>query len=871
MASPPPSYSELELPPPSYVKESMYSVAMEEEEAGEKDTQEVEIEVAMYTVSVNLAATGDKPKWAAHGLLQFGMMKPLGVLQNYVAYQPAADYADPDSDPQWENISDSIEVINDLKEQTETHYIKNVEPIKTPWAFDLVVGAPKSGAKLAGTYTDENCKKWAWAGRCTVPSMVIKIHEKRLPDIPKPPGVTATINDFAQINPFAWESGDGFKRGDDVAQIRGDEMWQKISLHALPPAIKQRLFRDLQPLTPPEETLLKKYPEFFKRFSVHEMAERLKKTDAMPTGIKNHIQYKKYWFLQMMTSYVPPKKESNKPDPVVQYGWDREKNKKELTTLQTQYMGVAMDCYEAGYISFRSDWTQFLEHAEYWYQMYDRYLVSEGHLKPWLAKLPSRKEEKGAMPVPVEVMHWGNKLSLLKRAVARVDKAKADTFDVEKTTKRIATAAALHFTYAQVLDEHLITQMREILKRLKDAGDKYLEELEGMTDAQKELYNEMKLHGLELFEKLTSEESPLRHLVEKWANQHGPPTPTPKGLIWGGRKHFTLGQFSEVLERLDLEKGLDKHQRKLLDLPLDALEREYVGIGDLARFFNPEDFPKGNRREALREWLSGLKQSAKDGLKNLGKKLKSLKWWCTKFLTSLHFVAVTGLVTELMKNSAHMSSVQLAMYIMQVTVIGSEWLLFRTGRWIMLKVYAAYDVGRKVTGSIVKWLTNTLPKDGAKLFSRFRYAFIGNVYKVIRLVGFACTILGLIATHDELEKARELNENDARIYTIFNRISFSLQIFEVIMITGEIVFEGLGMTAMSSLCGILGCVAGIVGIIAVVIYMVWFAPNPWTFATNWLEDEGKKFGAYDPNKEDVPEKEPGIQLPDPDKKGSDKN
>lgn len=299
-----------------------------------------------------------------------------------------------------------------------------------------------------------------------------------------------------------------------------------------------------------------------------------------------------------------------------------------------------------------------------------------------------------------------------------------------------------------------------------------------------------------------------------------------------------------------------------MDLPLESLQEELDVFQAVANMVSDTPLPPDEARMSFRDWLCGLKQDVKEGIKSLREKLKSIKWWATKLLTALHFAAVFGLVGELVKNSAHMSKVQLAMYIMQVTVIGSEYLILKTGRWMLIKVYATWDVGRNVTKRIVRWLINTSVEGSAGLFKRFRHAFAGNAYKVLRLVGFACTILGIIATQSELEKARELNENDARIYTIFNRITFSLQIFEVVVLTGEIAFEAFGMTALSSLCGALGCVAGAVGIIVVAVYIILFAPDPWTFATKWLQDEGQKFNAYDPNKKDTPEKEPGIKVTD---------
>lgn len=517
MPSSPPDYEEIEKPPPSYVAESLSSIASDGQKLAEKGPREMKIRVALYDTHIKLKMIGSKAVWQPFGHLQIGLKRPWGVLHNHVAYRPPFNPDDLENDTQWDDISSSTEVLDDRPDKSETHYVKAVEPIKAPYAFDIVFSSPGSTANFKGTFTDEDNQQWEWKGRCIMPSMDTTIYVHPKPDITAPKDLKGSLGDLIEISPFAWQNGDGFQAGDDVAQVRGDEMWQKIAFHSLPPSIKTRLFRDLHPLTGPERDLLDKYPEFFKRFAVHEMAERLKKTQQMPADIKDHIQYKKYWFLQMMTSYAPPKKGSGQPDPVVQYGWDREKNKKELVNLQKQYMGVAMDCYETGYISFRSEWTQFLEQPDYWFQIYARYLESDEHMGPWLAKLllPARREDTHTMPVSVEVMHWGNKLSLLKHAVARIDPGRARELDVEKTTETLTTAASLHYAYAQMLNDNLVVQMREILQTLNRDSGQHVDEVDRMTEAQKELYIEMKMHGIELFEKLFSDESPLRHVMEK--------------------------------------------------------------------------------------------------------------------------------------------------------------------------------------------------------------------------------------------------------------------------------------------------------------------------------------------------------------------
>lgn len=105
-------------------------------------------------------------------------------------------------------------------------------------------------------------------------------------------------------------------------------------MHAISEDMRDKLLKNLQPLEQREKDLLAKYPEFLKRFAVLDLAEKLRKTADIPDKLRVHIAPKREIFLKMMTSYTKPP--AGEEDPVVQYGWNRDDNKDELQTLQTQ-------------------------------------------------------------------------------------------------------------------------------------------------------------------------------------------------------------------------------------------------------------------------------------------------------------------------------------------------------------------------------------------------------------------------------------------------------------------------------------------------------------------------------------------------------
>jgi hypothetical protein len=231
-------------------------------------------------------------------------------------------------------------------------------------------------------------------------------------------------------------------------------------MHALDPMIRKRVLQDLEPLEPAEIALLNQHRPFFKRFAVHDFAERLRKMTWLGEDTKKHIFYKRHWFMKAMVCYQTPK--PGEVDPVEEYGLRRTNpsDMATLKTLQDSYKEVTMTCYEAGFIEYRSEWKTYLKHPGYWYQVLENYLVSKTHIDSWLAKLdPSRQEIKEAVPPQVEVMHWGNKLALLKHALARSDPTAAAGLDVDKVVRKLNTAAITHYSLAQVVDEDLMNHL----------------------------------------------------------------------------------------------------------------------------------------------------------------------------------------------------------------------------------------------------------------------------------------------------------------------------------------------------------------------------------------------------------------------------
>ncbi|RGP72149.1 poly 1 [Fusarium longipes] len=866
----PPAYVEVEPEPPAYTPEVLESATKYvmggcvlgllttqqlitdfiRQVASEEHTNQT-ITCDMFNTSARVKGNPEA-KWLKFGVLELGLKRPMGVLHQYGAYlphpAPAEDGGDEDDETEFVEISACLSVIDDQGESARLHYYKDPDPILTPYSFDIIVEPTAKGPTFMGSITIENVE-YEFKGRFWMQAQKV-IQVTKAPEIPTPEKLEGTLNEFLTITPFAYKDEGMVKQGQDGAQVLGDDMWQRISMHAISPEMKEKVLKNLQPLSDPEKKLLEKYVLFFKHYAVHDLAEKLKRVPDIPDRLRKHIQWKRYWFLKMMTSYAAPPPEANEPDPVVQYGWDRKNNKDELKALQDQYLGLTMECYEMGYVTFCQPWITFLKEPYYWYKVYASYLESKEHIEGWAKKLPSRSNDKGKMSVSVEIMHWSNKLNLLKHAVARTDPEKAKSLNVDDTVDKLTTALNMSFTLAQVLGGELSKHILQIMEDLDKQGEGFSQYYQHMSQEHQKLVSDMKTNGFAFILRAADPNNTFHSIVRKKTRAYSPAVPTPNKLV-PAKIELTFGHVLYALDNIKADHDFKVHEANIKKLPLDQLERDFEGLWGLTGVFEEKV-----AKTSCKDWVKGLKTSAVEALEELKDNVKKISWW-GKIAKGILFGAATALMAvELMRNYKNMNPLSVWMSSLQLGCIAADMLAGKVGRWLLTKLYSVWDWGRKMTGKVVAWLSNTVIDQGASLAKRFAHAFVGSLYKVIRLVGLACTVLGLINTQNELEKAKEMSDNDARIYNIFNRIQFWLGIVEAVALVAEIGFEVAGMATAANMCGALGAVAGILGVIAIVVYLVAFQPDPWAFAEKWLKEDGKEYKAYDEDKEFTPESEP---------------
>lgn len=373
------------------------------------------------------------------------------------------------------DISDCVHVVYEGPGYSRTtRFIKLRDPVKSDYTFDITVtDFGNQAAKFEGTMNWQGID-YEWTGQCISKGKVDR--EVTEISLPKPAGLEGTLQELRDISPLAWKNeGKDIPRGTDLAQLKGDEVMQKITVHALDDETKRTLFPSQPPLSPAESSILADSRDYFKRAAVHLIAEQLKKihqinpkiskgssvgfqTEFDQTVVK-HITYKWKTFMSMMTSFAPPT--DGKPDPVVEYGWDRTKDAELIIRLQSQFQEASMRCYLEGYKLRFPEWDKFLKHPVYWFKCFSSLLVSPEHCNRWVHTLidPLQNTNKNAVTANQEVLLWGNKLSVLKQASP---KEVRDQLDIGEVTEYLTSQAQLALAHAQLVNNDLVESTKRV-------------------------------------------------------------------------------------------------------------------------------------------------------------------------------------------------------------------------------------------------------------------------------------------------------------------------------------------------------------------------------------------------------------------------
>ncbi|KAF3902121.1 hypothetical protein ABW21_db0203727 [Orbilia brochopaga] len=823
-------------------------------------------------VEVTIFNTFQQGTNAAQGSLRIGISKPLGIMHHYVAYQATEPGA------KWINISGGLEVLMTQVDHKDVYqFIKRRDP-KNDYAFDIkLTGYGGEDAHFLGTMTGIAGNTFNWEGFASLSGFKIKVPVTKL-NIPKPPNLEGTPEELYDLSPIAQKKEGDVEKDEDGAQKYGDDMWNRISMHALDPETKKTLLPSLPELNAVEKSILNDNPDFFRRYAIHELSERLKKDQKISNEIREHILFKKHWFLKMMTSGSKPAKGD---DPLEKYwGVRNAETEKKTDTLRGQYMDVVARCYNEGYVNFCPRIKVYLKEPVYWFKVLKAYLGSPEyttHLKN--SAIASRTNK--SINVQNEVLQWGQKLSLLKSAATTEEQKGMELEKFLNALSGLATDYAC--TYQQVISTDLAQQLRALFQEIESSPDlqKWQELFDSRSKEQAELAAHMKSTASSLLFTITDESTEIIDLIQRRRMRELPPGVAALPQHMGPIRPTFYDIFVE-LDVLSQTKKLEEDAAKISAMPLDKLEREYGIIVALAEAAEREKggLPKLPFKERIKTGAQKLYANAKETL-------KSWQWWGKVIKGALHVAATYYMITNLMTHKGDMKTSEIGMIITHITAFGISAVssvLKPLFRWIYTKVNAHW--AKITTGFIVGWMCNAAVTEGAgklakydldsesytsiftafeisaliKIVTRFGHAIAGNLKNVLRTAGLVGLVFNLISCYDEMTKVRKLNDDDEKRRKIIATVQFILGIFEGLFLVAEIGFEIAGMFTASALCGCLSIAFGALGVIVLVVYILTEMPTPDKVAKKFLQDHAKEAGSFDENKTVSPEEEPGVKL-----------
>lgn len=120
---------------------------------------------------------------------------------------------------------------------------------------------------------------------------------------------------------------------------------------------------------------------------MHLVVQRLAQYPKISSDVKSRINQRKAGlFFDVCVSREPPP--SPQPDPVVQYGWDRNNDAEHLRKLQDECAQVFLKCDRLGYVHATPAIDQYLnsEPAE-WYSRLAKHLTSAGYKNDFALKM----------------------------------------------------------------------------------------------------------------------------------------------------------------------------------------------------------------------------------------------------------------------------------------------------------------------------------------------------------------------------------------------------------------------------------------------------------------------------------------------------
>ncbi|KDQ15823.1 hypothetical protein BOTBODRAFT_31291 [Botryobasidium botryosum FD-172 SS1] len=750
------------------------------------------------------------------GFLKFGTASVLGT------YQFFAWYKAPLKGSQYIEISPSIRVERDLPvngvlpDPSLLHLVKGKDS-STSFIFDIFVKDYGSqGASFSGTFSQFNQKAgstegayepYTWAGAFNdfSTTKVLLPHSA----VERPADAEGSCQELRNMTSIAYVS-DGHKatEGQDKAQVYGDEMLIRIMLAAIDNQTKEELGYSAGALSAAEQRILDDNRHFFETGAVHLVCEQLANhTPGLDPEIKKNLdapahKSKLDSFFKMVAATTPPQSYKGTdglmhtdPDPVVEYGWDREKDAEKLKLIQGQFSNASMRCYEEAYIVRVPEIIKYLKTPVYWFKASADFLESTIHIEQWKCTIINRSPTLPS--AQDEIVSWGHKLAILKHCAGK----EGEALDVKTVMNTLQGAALIPITQEALIDPKLVQHITELLEvaALPQAGV-----AAEHAHAQAVLNQFVGEHSeAEVAVGITNLFNALMH----------PDGPIYREAYKRGKKVGTVAMLDEVLEKADLAELFEDDPTARLDGILEG--------ADLGELFNETPKFKFGKKELLKIGCSVVKFLC------AGAAIRSLM--TGEGLNVEEKVALwSSLVSPAI--SAGKKTMSFTVYLRQKAAATWQWAKW-LGNWMNGRMMAF--------GAVLKQLGKGIADACPKLLKSLAQELVGSLASVLRTCGaIACVCCVISAWNDLHSKEAEKSVEAYR----FALAQFIIGFAETAFVVAEIGFAVFGMATAAFACGVFACVLGVVGIVIVIWAYFALRPDPWAQVKSFLDRKAKPLG-----------------------------
>ncbi|CAE6503048.1 unnamed protein product [Rhizoctonia solani] len=247
-------------------------------------------------------------------------------------------------------------------------------------------------------------------------------------------------------------------QGTNPAQEEASHILGRIIQASIPEDVRQILQLSIPFLDQEEEGIRQLAPDFLPRAAVVTMFKQWQKSEHVDSKQRNQIDTDRCdKFYPACAANSTP---TSGPDPVEEFGWDRERDADVIQRVQGQYRKINLACYRLGYRRKVTRFQPFLAHPAYWYERLAEYLVSPTHRERFALRVLVHDPQ-----VEPDIHDWYTQLALLREAAGDNVGNAPSIEDVTNTLKGVALLSSINEVQ---LDDSFITNLNELFTEIEN-------------------------------------------------------------------------------------------------------------------------------------------------------------------------------------------------------------------------------------------------------------------------------------------------------------------------------------------------------------------------------------------------------------------